>query len=75
MAELKRREIESGDSESGELMSLIDHWVQVIDAWVEHLDEGMGGTAPKGADPEEACQPPDPTPGPAPGTAPAFGTG
>jgi hypothetical protein len=75
MAELKRREIEGGDSESGELMSLIDHWVQVIDEWVEHLDEGMGGTAPKSADPAEACQPPDPSPGPAHGTAPALGTG
>jgi len=75
MAELTRREIESGDSESGELMSLIDHWVQVIDDWVEHLDEGMGGTAPIGADPAEACQPPDPSPGPASGTAPALGTG
>jgi hypothetical protein len=66
MAEPKRREIESGDSEPGELISPIDHWVQVIDDWVVPLDEGMGGTAPIGADPAEACQPPDPSPGPAP---------
>jgi hypothetical protein len=68
MAELKGREIDSGDSQSGELKTLIDHWVEVIDEWVEHLDAGMGGTAPKGADPAEACQPPDPLPGPALGT-------
>jgi hypothetical protein len=69
MAELKRREIESGDTPPGELETLIDHWVEVIDEWVEHLDQGMGGTAPKGADPAQAGQPPDPLPGP------AFGTG
>jgi hypothetical protein len=65
MAELKRSEIDSEDSHSGELKDLIDHWVEVIDEWVEHLDQGMGGMA-LGADPAEACQPPDPTPGPAP---------
>jgi hypothetical protein len=68
MAELKRREIESGDSRRGELEALIDHWVEVIDEWVEHLDQGMGGTAQKGADPAEANEPPDPSPGPALGT-------
>jgi hypothetical protein len=76
MAELKRRETESDDSQPGELKDLIDHWVEVIDEWVEHLDQGMGGTAPKGTDPAEACQPPDPSPGPdLGGTASAFGDG
>jgi hypothetical protein len=60
---MAEREIESGGSESGELVSLIDHWVRVIDDWVEQLDEVMGGTAPRGVDPAEACQPPDPPPG------------
>jgi len=74
MAELKRQAIESGDSQPGELKELVDHWVEVIDDWVEHLDQGMGGTAQKGADPANASQPPDPSPGPAPGTAPPLGT-
>ena len=51
MAELKQRDIESDDSRSGELTDMIDHWVEVTDEWVEHLDAGMGGTALKGADP------------------------
>src|ERR1700694_4999070 len=71
LAELKRREIESGDSQPGELKDLVDHWVEVIDHWVEHLDLGMGGSAQTGADPDEAGQPPDPAPGPAAG----VGTG
>jgi len=65
MAELKRRAIDGDDSESGELKDLVAHWVEVIDDWVEHLDEGRGETA-LGADPAQAYQPPDPTPGPEP---------
>lgn len=71
MAQLKQRAIASDDSRSAEFTDMIDHWVEVTDEWVEHLDAGMGGTALKGADPAEACQPPDPLPGP----APALGTG
>jgi hypothetical protein len=63
MAELTRSEINGGDSRSGELKELIDHWVEVLDDWVERLDQGMGGMA-LGADPAQACQPPDPSPGP-----------
>jgi hypothetical protein len=75
MAELKRREIESDNSQTGEQKDLIDHWVEEIDRWVEYLDKGMGGTAQNGADPEPASRPPDPAPGPASGGAPAFETG
>jgi hypothetical protein len=75
MAELKRREIESGELQPGELKALVNHWVEVIDDWVERLDEGMGGTAPTGADPELAGGPPDPPPGTASAADPAFGTG
>ncbi|HXM71664.1 MAG TPA: hypothetical protein VN940_00390 [Candidatus Dormibacteraeota bacterium] len=71
MAELNRREIDGGNLRPGELKDLVDHWVEVIDDWVEQLDQGMGGSAQTGADPDVARQPPDPAPGP----APAFGTG
>jgi hypothetical protein len=68
MAEQKQRDIENDDSRSGALTDRVEHWVEITDEWVAHLDSGMGGTAPKGADPAEACQPPDPLPGPALGT-------
>jgi hypothetical protein len=63
MAELKEREIEGDKSQPGELKAVVNHWLEVIDDWVERLDEGMGGTAPTGADPEVAGGPPDPPPG------------
>ena len=63
MAELTRSEINSGDSRSGELKEPINDWVEVLDDWVERLDQGMGGMA-LGADPAQACRPPDPSPGP-----------
>ena len=65
MAELKRPDLEGGEAQSGEVKDLIDHWIQVIDGWVQELDQRMGGTA-KGADPEEDGSPPDPAPRPAP---------
>ena len=34
----------SMDPES-ELESLVDHWVKVLDDWVQQFDEGRGGTA------------------------------
>jgi hypothetical protein len=37
------------DMDGGELQELVAHWVQVIDRWVERIDQGMGGTT--GADP------------------------
>ena len=63
MAELMRSEINRGGSRSGELKEVIDRWVEVLDDWVERLDQGMGGMA-LGADPAQACRPPDPSPGP-----------
>jgi len=35
MAELKRLVPEGREAQSGELKELIDHWIQVIDSWVE----------------------------------------
>ena len=63
LAELKQSGLENGDSQ--ELKSLIDHWVNVIDSWVQNIDQGMGGAA-GGADPAETPDPaPEPThPGP-----------
>lgn len=58
LAELKR-------GESGELKATIDDWIQVIDGWVQDLDQRMGGTA-EGADPDENGSLPDPAPRPAP---------
>ena len=75
MAEVKQGDVDSDSTRSGELRDLIDRWVEVTDRWVEHLDAGMGGTAPNGADPAQDCPPPDPSPGPAPGTTPGLGTG
>jgi hypothetical protein len=37
--------LDGGESEPKELKDLIEHWVQVIDSWVQHIDQGMGGTA------------------------------
>ena len=50
MAEQILRDLDGGESEPRELKELVDHWVQVIDGWVERIDQGMGGTA-DGADP------------------------
>ena len=51
MVDLNGREIEGGSSEAQELKDLIEHWVQDI-------DQGMGGTA-DGVDPAAE---PDPAP-------------
>jgi hypothetical protein len=39
--------------DGGELNERVAHWVQVIDRWVERIDQGMGGTT-DGADPAVA---------------------
>jgi hypothetical protein len=69
LAELKQSGLENGDSE--ELKSLIDHWIHVIDRWVQNLDQGMGGTA-DGADPAVT---PDPAPEPTRESPPALEAG
>jgi hypothetical protein len=65
LADLDRKE--SGE----EFNVLIDHWVQVINRWVQDVDQGMGGAA-DGADPAEML---DSAPEPAPSTTPAVDTG
>jgi hypothetical protein len=46
-AEPRLRDIEEGEPD---LNDLIEHWVRVIDRWVQRIDQGMGGTT-DGADP------------------------
>jgi hypothetical protein len=79
MAELKRREAADGDvadgeAQSGELKDLIEHWIKVIDGWVQDVDQRMGGTA-AGADPDGDGSPPDPAPRPAPQAPPVIRAG
>ena len=74
MADLEPTELEGGEFQSGELKELIEHWIQVIDGWVQDLDQRMGGTA-AGADPEGDGSPPDPAPRPAPQAPPVVGAG
>jgi hypothetical protein len=74
MADLKPSELEGGEFQSGELKELIEHWIQVIDGWVQDLDQRMGGTA-AGADPGGDGPPPDPAPRPAPPGPPVIGAG
>ena len=75
MAELKPSELEGDEFRAGELKELIEHWIQVIDGWVEELDQRMGGTA-EGVDPGEVgSTPTDPTPRPAPEAPPVVGAG
>ncbi len=74
MAELKPSELEGDEFRAGELKELIEHWIQVIDGWVQELDQRMGGTA-AGVDPGEVRSTPDPTPRPAPEAPPAVGAG
>ena len=70
MAEQTLRDLNGGESEPRELENPVDHWVQVIDGWVQHIDQGMGGTA-DGADPATA---PDAAPEAA-SDPPAFAAG
>ena len=52
MADLKPSELEGGEFQSGELKELIEHWIQVIDGWVQDLvDE------PPRVDPSDGCFP------------------
>jgi hypothetical protein len=50
LAEQILRDLDGGEAEPGELKDLVEYWVQVIDRWVQQIDQGMGGTA-DGADP------------------------
>jgi hypothetical protein len=53
----------------------IDDWIQVIDGWVQDLDQRMGGTA-RGADPDEiGSTPTDSAPRPAFELPPVAGAG
>jgi hypothetical protein len=52
LAEQTLRDLDGEDLVPGELKLAVDHWVHVIDRWVQHLDQGMGGTA-DGADPAD----------------------
>ncbi|MGH7762435.1 MAG: hypothetical protein ACREOY_13635 [Candidatus Dormibacteraceae bacterium] len=45
MAGQIEHELDGGGSEPRELDDLVEHWVQVIDCWVQHIDQGMRGTA------------------------------
>ncbi|MHB8587350.1 MAG: hypothetical protein ACYDA0_00700 [Candidatus Dormibacteraceae bacterium] len=45
MAEQTFGDLDGGESEPGELKELVEHWVHVIDRWVQRIDQGMGGTA------------------------------
>ena len=70
LAEETIRGADGGGSGPTELSDLVDHWVQVIDCWVQHMDQGMGGTT-DGADPAAT---PDAAPEAAPDPpAPAAG--
>ncbi len=51
MAEHTPQDVDGGAGPaSADLKDLVAHWVQVIDSWVQHIDQGMGGSA-EGADP------------------------
>jgi hypothetical protein len=50
LAEQTLHDLYGREPEGGELKDLVEHWVRVIDRWVQHIDQGMGGTA-DGADP------------------------
>lgn len=47
MAQVKRRE-RSGDADERELKDMIEHWVKVIDRWVQGIDSGVDGGADGG---------------------------
>jgi hypothetical protein len=47
MAEVERREL-SSDSDERELKDMIEHWVEVIDRWVQSIDSGLDGGADDG---------------------------
>ena len=53
LAEQMLRDANGGESEPIELKDQVEHWVRVIDRWVQRLDEGMGGTT-DGAEPAVA---------------------
>jgi hypothetical protein len=45
LAEQTLQDLDGGESDPREMKNLIEHWVQVIDGWVQRIDQGMGGTA------------------------------
>ncbi|HUZ86067.1 MAG TPA: hypothetical protein VNF26_03870 [Candidatus Baltobacterales bacterium] len=47
MAEVERRDL-SSDADDGELKDMIEHWVAVIDRWVQRIDSGLDGAADDG---------------------------
>lgn len=47
MAEVERREL-SSDAGERELKDMIEHWVEVIDRWVQRIDSGLDGGADGG---------------------------
>lgn len=47
MAEAERREL-SSDAGERELKDMIEHWVEVIDRWVQGIDSGLDGGADGG---------------------------
>jgi hypothetical protein len=47
MAEAERRELPS-DAGERELKEMIEHWVEVIDRWVQGIDSGLDGGADGG---------------------------
>lgn len=48
MAEVQRQELASGDA-GQELKDMIEHWVNVIDRWVQSIDSGLGSGTDDGA--------------------------
>jgi hypothetical protein len=47
MAEVGRSEL-SSDADERELKDMIEHWVNVIDRWVQRIDSGLDGGADGG---------------------------
>lgn len=47
MAEVERLEL-SSDAGERELTDMIEHWVEVIDRWVQGIDSGLDGGADGG---------------------------
>jgi hypothetical protein len=51
LAEKRSQDLDGeGEPASADPKESIDHWVKVIDRWVQHIDQGMGGGTAEGAD-------------------------
>lgn len=59
---LESREVSSNDAER-ELNDTIEHWVNVIDRWVQGIDSGLGREAEVGEPVVETGPPADAEPG------------